>query len=104
VHVVFVGLWLWNYPWELKAWASSYIFVVHFVIDYARILVETSFIKKDGPTVVKRAQAILYLMGRADKETNLFMAKYLKRWVLLTLADQTFHVVAIAVFSMAFST
>jgi hypothetical protein len=103
VHAVLVFLWLWPYEWGLKTWAVLYIFVVHFVIDFVRTYLEMTLINKHELMVVKKKQALKYLMGRADNEVNVFMKGHGRIWVLLNIGDQLLHVLAIGVFVLASS-
>jgi len=98
VHGLFVWLWLWGLGWELKIWASLYVFVTHFLIDFSRVWVESAVIDRREFVILKRNSIWLYLIGRGDVKTETFMKKHLRTWALINMADQCCHVLAIGVF------
>jgi hypothetical protein len=101
IHVVCVLLWLWPFGRQVIIWACIYVFAVHFLIDYVRTSFEMRAIPEGELRVVKRQQALLYLIGRADHETNLFLGEYLKVWLGAAIVDQGLHAASLGVFVVA---
>jgi hypothetical protein len=97
-----VWLWLWSYEVSLKIWASMYVFVVHFLIDFFRTHLEMTLIGEEL-RVVPRKEALMYLLGRANDQTNVFLKNHVRTWGLLNIRDQLLHVAAIGAFVMASS-
>jgi hypothetical protein len=98
VHAGLVWLWLWSFERTLIIWASTYIFIVHFLIDLARTQLEISMIGRADLRVVKRKDFILYLMRRGNSETNTFMDKHARTWGLINIGDQFLHFLSFALF------
>lgn len=94
IHACFVWLWLWSFEWQLKLWASFYIFAVHFVIDFLRTHIDS----KNDLKIIKKKDALLYLLGLGDVETKVFLKKHGRRWTLINMADQGLHLLAIVIF------
>ena len=96
--MVCVLFWLWPFGRQVKIWACIYIFTIHFIIDYFRTAFEMRAVPEGQLRVVKRKQALLYLFGRADEETNTFLGRHLKVWMGAAIVDQALHVASICVF------
>jgi len=100
IHFGFVWLWLWPFGRTLKIWASLYVFVVHFLIDYCRTYAEAKLFPGGELMALKKKQVLEYLLGRRDKDVAAFFGKHLKTWVWVNLIDQGMHVAAIGLFVM----
>lgn len=78
-----------------------YVFVVHFLIDFVRTHLEMTLIGHEELRVVPRKAAFMYLLGRANDETNVFLKNHVRTWGLLNIGDQLLHVAAIGLFAVA---
>ena len=100
IHGLFVLVWLWPLPWGIRLWAAVYIFVTHFIIDFARTPVERALIDKRDFRILKRSDPLFYFLGKGNPETRAFMKKYLGGWTLANVIDQSLHITAIAIFAL----
>ena len=100
IHAFWVWLWLWSSENKLKLYASSYIFVSHFIIDLSRTYLEEALIDRNEFKIFKRKELLLWLIGKGDYRTNNFMKKHYRKWIFVNVIDQSLHLLVIISFAL----
>ena len=91
--------WIVLYPLDLQRrnFAALYIFVLHFVIDMARIRVESLIFKNKDFVIFTRKDILNLIFNRNRKDVSKFFSKHLYQWLLLNLIDQSTHIASIII-------
>jgi len=91
---------LWSSENKLKLYASSYIFVSHFIIDLSRTYFEEALIDRNKFKIFKRKELLLWLVGKGDYRTKNFMKKHYRKWIFVNAIDQSLHMLVIISFAL----
>ncbi|MBC2695737.1 MAG: DUF3307 domain-containing protein [Desulfobacteraceae bacterium] len=97
-HFILILLWLMPYDFIFRLRAALYISIIHFIIDFSRVHVEGFLYDKKDFIILKRKDVISYLFGNRNSESGTFMKRYLKRWIVINIADQGLHLSVISGF------
>ena len=102
LHAAVVWLILWKYPLQFKTTAAIYFLILHFIIDYLRILIEKNIYQKDELVIFKRRDILNFLFKKNSAEINLFLNNHFHKWILQNIMDQSLHLATIIFFVLMF--
>lgn len=98
-HATIHGLLAWVCLWGIdpgqKVTAAVGIGLLHFLVDFSRILIEGATVTRRKTFVLKRMDILRWVTGRSSFEVDSYMREYYLGWFLLNVGDQVAHLATI---------